>query len=101
MSGESAMVLEVQGVMRFPKDERASLRLRAAGFLDGQEVSFQIELAGLYLRTRKRQGLQGEVLDLVTDLHDVDGRIGGFNFQWAWASGFVAGTAAAERLTTA
>ena len=25
---------------------------------------------------------------------DVDGRIGGFNFQWAWASGFVAGTAA-------
>ncbi len=31
----------------------------------------------------------GEVLD-------VDGRIGGFNFQWAWASGFVAGTAAAR-----
>jgi predicted Rossmann fold flavoprotein len=31
----------------------------------------------------------GEVLD-------VDGRIGGFNFQWAWASGFVAGRAAAE-----
>jgi len=26
---------------------------------------------------------------------DVDGRIGGFNFQWAWASGYVAGTAAA------
>jgi predicted flavoprotein YhiN len=32
--------------------------------------------------------LAGEVLD-------VDGRIGGFNFQWAWASGFVAGRAAA------
>jgi predicted flavoprotein YhiN len=29
---------------------------------------------------------------------DVDGRIGGFNFQWAWASGFVAGRAAAEAL---
>jgi len=27
---------------------------------------------------------------------DVDGRIGGFNFQWAWASGFLAGTAAAS-----
>ena len=27
---------------------------------------------------------------------DVDGRIGGFSFQWAWASGFVAGTAAAH-----
>ena len=24
----------------------------------------------------------------------VDGRIVGFNFQWAWASGFVAGTSA-------
>jgi hypothetical protein len=30
----------------------------------------------------------GEVLD-------VDGRIGGFNFQWAWASGYVAGESAA------
>ena len=28
--------------------------------------------------------LAGEVLD-------VDGRLGGFNFQWAWASGYVAG----------
>jgi predicted flavoprotein YhiN len=28
----------------------------------------------------------GEVLD-------VDGRIGGFNFQWAWASGAVVGQA--------
>jgi predicted flavoprotein YhiN len=25
---------------------------------------------------------------------DVDGRLGGFNFQWAWSSGYVAGTAA-------
>jgi predicted Rossmann fold flavoprotein len=39
--------------------------------------------AGLYLA--------GEILD-------VDGRLGGFNFQWAWSSGFVAGTAAAARL---
>jgi len=23
---------------------------------------------------------------------DVDGRIGGFNFQWAWASAWVAGS---------
>jgi predicted flavoprotein YhiN len=25
---------------------------------------------------------------------DCDGRIGGFNFQWAWATGFLAGRAA-------
>lgn len=34
--------------------------------------------------------LAGEVLD-------VDGRLGGFNFQWAWSSGALAGRAAATR----
>ena len=29
------------------------------------------------------------------EILDVDGQIGGYNFQWAWASGFVAGNAAA------
>jgi predicted flavoprotein YhiN len=33
--------------------------------------------------------LCGEVLD-------VEGRLGGFNFQWAWSSGTVAGRAAAR-----
>jgi predicted flavoprotein YhiN len=32
-------------------------------------------------------------LYLVGEILDVDGRIGGFNFQWAWASGAVAGRA--------
>jgi hypothetical protein len=35
---------------------------------------------------------------LVGEILDVDGRLGGFNFQWAWASGSVAGRAAAQRL---
>ncbi len=30
-------------------------------------------------------------LSLCGELCDVDGRIGGFNFQWAWASGYTAG----------
>jgi len=29
-------------------------------------------------------------LHLVGEILDVDGRIGGFNFQWAWSTGFVA-----------
>jgi len=33
----------------------------------------------------------------VGEIADVDGRIGGFNFQWAWSSGFVAGRALAQR----
>ncbi len=35
---------------------------------------------------------------LCGEICDVDGRIGGFNFQWAWSSGHVAGSAAARSL---
>ena len=40
-------------------------------------------------------------VDASGSICDVDGRIGGFNFQWAWASGFVAGRAIGERLARA
>jgi predicted flavoprotein YhiN len=43
------------------------------------------------MQSRKYEGLY-----LCGEICDVDGRIGGFNFQWAWSSGFVAGTAAAN-----
>ncbi|HEV2720376.1 MAG TPA: aminoacetone oxidase family FAD-binding enzyme [Thermoanaerobaculia bacterium] len=33
-----------------------------------------------------------ENLSLVGEILDVDGKIGGYNFQWAWATGFIAGT---------
>jgi hypothetical protein len=32
-------------------------------------------------------------LHLAGEMLDVDGRLGGFNFQWAWSSGYVAGLA--------
>lgn len=35
-------------------------------------------------------------LHIIGEICDVDGRIGGFNFQWAWASGYLAGVAAAR-----
>ena len=49
------------------------------------------EVALESMGSRKSEGLHlcGEILD-------VDGRVGGFNFQWAWASGFVAGSSAAR-----
>jgi len=37
-------------------------------------------------------------LYLVGEILDVDGRLGGFNFQWAWSSAWVAGRAAARAL---
>jgi hypothetical protein len=36
-------------------------------------------------------------LFVVGEALDVDGRLGGFNFQWAWSSGFVAGRALAGK----
>ena len=35
-------------------------------------------------------------LYLCGELLDVDGRCGGYNLQWAWTSGQIAGTAAAR-----
>ncbi|HEX8523309.1 MAG TPA: NAD(P)/FAD-dependent oxidoreductase [Tepidisphaeraceae bacterium] len=55
-----------------------------AGGVPLREINFRT------MQSRKVPGLflAGEVLDC-------DGRIGGFNFQWAWATGFLAGRAAA------
>jgi len=50
----------------------------------------EIDPATMVSRVREGLYLVGEVLD-------IDGRLGGFNFQWAWASGFVAGQAIARR----
>ena len=51
----------------------------------------QIDLKTMCSRQNSNLYLCGEICD-------VDGRIGGFNFQWAWASGFVCGTAVAHSL---
>ena len=40
-------------------------------------------------------------LHLVGEILDVDGRLGGFNFQWAWSTGWVAGRALARALNPA
>jgi predicted Rossmann fold flavoprotein len=45
------------------------------------------------MASRKQPGLY-----LIGEMLDCDGRIGGFNFQWAWSTGHLAGTAAARSL---
>lgn len=47
------------------------------------------------MESRKRRGLY-----LVGEMLDVDGRIGGFNFQWAWSSAYVAGRALGRSTAT-
>ena len=48
------------------------------------------------MRSRRCPGLY-----LVGEVLDVDGRLGGFNFQWAWASAFVAANSLAPRVNAA
>jgi predicted Rossmann fold flavoprotein len=55
-----------------------------------------VPLSELRLETLESRPAPG--LHLCGEVCDVDGRIGGYNFQWAWASGHVAGTGAAGAL---
>jgi predicted Rossmann fold flavoprotein len=64
------------------------------GFTESEATAGGVPLAELRLDTLESRAAPG--LYICGELCDVDGRIGGFNFQWAWASGFVAGTAAAR-----
>jgi predicted flavoprotein YhiN len=60
------------------------------GFTHAEVTAGGVPLSETRLRTLESRACAG--LHLVGEILDVDGRIGGFNFQWAWASGFVAGT---------
>lgn len=62
------------------------------GFRIAEVTAGGVPLAQLDLKTLESRVCPG--LYLCGEVCDVDGRIGGFNFQWAWSSGAVAGMAA-------
>lgn len=61
------------------------------GYTFAEVTAGGVPLSEIHLETMESRARAG--LYLVGEICDVDGRIGGFNFQWAWSSGFVAGTA--------
>jgi predicted flavoprotein YhiN len=63
------------------------------GFAHAEATAGGVPLSELRLHNLESRVRPG--LHLCGELCDVDGRLGGFNFQWAWASGYVAGTGAA------
>ena len=67
------------------------------GFNVAEATAGGVPLTEVRLETLESRIVPG--LFFAGEVLDVDGRIGGFNFQWAWASGFVAGTAAATGLS--
>ncbi len=59
----------------------------------------EVTMGGVPLSEVKLDTMESRVcpgLHLAGEILDVDGRIGGFNFQWAWATGFLAGGAAGD-----
>lgn len=62
------------------------------GFTHAEVTAGGVPLSELKLTTLESRVTPG--LHLCGEICDVDGRIGGFNFQWAWASGYVAGVSA-------
>jgi len=64
------------------------------GFNYAEVTAGGVPLSELDLQTMESRRCPG--LFLCGEICDVDGPIGGFNFQWAWASGYVAGVAVAR-----
>lgn len=56
-----------------------------------------VDTACLNSRTMEAKGADG--LYFIGEVVDVTGWLGGYNFQWAWSSGWATGTAIAERGT--
>ncbi len=54
-----------------------------------------VDTSGLNSRTMEASTVDG--LYFIGEVVDVTGWLGGYNFQWAWSSGWAAGTAIAER----
>ena len=63
------------------------------GFAKAEVTAGGVSTAGLSSRTLEARDLPG--LYVIGEAVDVTGWLGGYNFQWAWASGWVAGDALA------
>ncbi len=79
----------------------AALSLDCAG--DRGYAFAEATAGGVSLREVDSRTMESRVaagLHLCGEMLDVDGRIGGYNFQWAWASGYLAGRGAVSLLNT-
>ncbi|MCG3134453.1 MAG: hypothetical protein HMLKMBBP_01759 [Planctomycetes bacterium] len=63
------------------------------GFNAAEVTAGGVPLGEVDVRTMESRVRKG--LHLVGEILDVEGRIGGFNFQWAWATAFICGQALA------
>ena len=81
----------IHALLELPLDVRDSRGYNYAEVTAGGIPLSEIDPATMESRLRRGLYLIGEMLD-------VDGRIGGFNFQWAWSSAWVAASAIDRKL---
>jgi len=101
---EIAAVDPATSLRQLTRDQRKALARAACalplsvegdrGFTYAEVTMGGVPLAEVKLDTMESRVCPG--LHLAGEILDVDGRIGGFNFQWAWATGFLAGGAAGD-----
>ncbi len=84
----------VRSLVEYPLEVRDSRGYNVAEVTAGGVPLDEIDSARMESRVCRGLYLVGEILD-------VDGRLGGFNFQWAWSSAWVAATAIARGLADA
>ena len=84
----------VRSLLEWPLPVRDSRGYNLAEVTAGGVPLEEIDAARMESRVCKGLYLVGEILD-------VDGRLGGFNFQWAWSSAWVAASAIARGLADA
>ena len=104
----AAIAGDAQPLGRLTKDERRRIVralveselpvVRDRGFDYAEVTAGGVPLSEIDLATMASRRCPG--LYLCGEILDVDGRIGGYNFQWAWASGRLAGMHAARTLHT-
>lgn len=70
---------------------------RDRGWTHAEVTAGGVPLEEVNFRTMESR--RGTGLYLIGEMLNCDGRIGGFNFQWAWTTGRLAGRAAAAALT--
>lgn len=72
--------------------------VRDRGWNFAEVTAGGVPLDEINYRTMESKVVPG--LYLTGEMLDCDGRIGGFNFQWAWSTGWLAGQSAAGSLPT-
>ncbi len=71
------------------------LPIGSEGYRTAEVTLGGVDTSGLNSRTMEARAVDG--LYFIGEVVDVTGWLGGYNFQWAWSSGWAAGTAIAER----